>query len=367
MRAKLVVALALVIARPALSQSEGRTRPVPPADSCPRDPIEYHEQQARLEGQPTRPERVPELWQAFMTRMQTLTDVPQLDPSAARRLVDELWADYGDPGINEANQSSIIWFAHDVGSLWDPQRAPPDVCKTLADGLRAFVEAGGGRTCPGEQAVLAAALLALDGETEQTRNLAEDLLADSVDWVYTIEAEPIVQEDVYRTAAACWGEEFYFLVYERLLHHPPSGDPPEQYGKARSLLSRLISGDTSREAEFYDLLRDGTEAALRGCGQSVYDDDLLGRLLVACQRLLLRKPPVAERAARWIDRQLQVIVREKRLTTTLHWKLWTDATEALGPRRTTQGLTRLIQNLAENRGVPEPTRSRLRLLAQSLD
>jgi hypothetical protein len=123
---------------------------------------------------------------------------------------------------------------------------------------------------------------------------------------------------------------------------------PLRYDKALEALAGVLSPEFPDEESFLDSLRNATNAVLRGCGEAAFDDDLSSRLLILYRVLLRRQPGIAEKAAEYMDGQLERFARgTERLRSELHWHQWGQAVAALGLSRMSDGLEKYARWLQE--------------------
>ena len=123
----------------------------------------------------------------------------------------------------------------------------------------------------------------------------------------------------------------------------------------------VLSQEDRDERTFLRDMGKATNAVLRGSGEALFDDDLISRLLILYRGLLRRRPALEEKAAEYIDVQLERLARgAEHLRSEVHWDLWGRAVAALSLKRMSDGLEKYARRLqqAAAAGKLEPPRSK---------
>lgn len=353
----------------------------PPTQSTPRDPWQAAELYRLLEQADPLPVEYPDLWARMRAEQNRLplSRLDQGDPEALRSLICALWADYGTPELNEANQ----WFL--AGAIAEGAEhvaaADPSTRRALAEELLRYLDAGGAAVEPEIPALIGRSLAVLVPEDNEIRNLGEQLVADAVQWEVEIAAirgeKP--SDEVLRCGYDVLGPLFALEAYE-MLEHPPAGPHPACYRRASIAIAAVLDafGQCSAPPSGAELrhlaqrLRAARRLVLRPCGSEETREDLQCRLAVALRTLLRsRRLPADPRILNEINRTLLELLRRHNLSGPRAWRYWADAVLALGPSRISDQLAselnrRLSSARADHALGPDMRNRVLRLSRQRL-
>jgi hypothetical protein len=332
---------------------------IPPTYHAPRERMAWHRE---VENSESLDQLFPEQWQAWWNFMDGLRErglcQQFCDGPSARRLVNALYYDSGNPHVNQANQGFLISWTARMTERWPPDRLLPDARDELLEGLRLYVYAGGGRMDPSTEAALATALKDLAPHDPEIQSVIEDLLSDSIVWADQVGAAIVVQDAIARRARDAWGDGFGDRYTELLIASPPARNKlPKPCQRALELLTLAL------QERLPARIREATEAVLSGCDDDAGDADLLNRLLLA-YRILLQGDDLPQRAASYIDMSLVRLARAtKRLRSARHWELWAGAVRSLGDARMSDELKRSVRGLLKRNDLPEFAREPIQGLA----
>lgn len=335
-------------------------KPLPPRDDWPRTEAEWRAQSKEPWRRIPAAERVPQVWKAVRSHMAAMEQKyigPDVvfDEALADQLVAELWVDHGDPSLNGAVQHCVIDLTREV-LRWPEDRLPPAARDRIAAGLTAFAQSGGGAWMSSFQADLAYTLGQTAPEDADVQLLADDLLADALEWALTVQPN-VRPTDILRICERRWGEEAWWRVHE--IEHAgtlPSESWPESYLKAVAALRAVLDTDGSvrQPAGLLERLRDAERAASVKQRDERLNDDLVCRLLIVYRTLLDRRPRIAFRTAAYIENQLLTLHTKGRLRTDRHWDLWSQAVKALESERLSKRFQRYLRARADKKDLPAP-------------
>lgn len=346
--------------------------PLPENDIWPRTKEEYLTKEAEPHRGVPLPELIPELWKAAWDRMTAMAERYTgpgvvFDDALAEELIAELWMDNGYPALNNGVQHMIVDYMCEV-ARWPQEQLPDSARQRLIAGLMEYVEAGGGRSGPGHGADVAQALGRLGGEQPEVRALADALLVDDLIWAAAVESDTLHEPDilmktVLRACARQGGPSWRLRAYDVLSSAKSPAEPrPRAYEEAVKALRELAEKPAYDGRELNERLRKATAAALVDVKDQRLNDDLLCRLMIACQALLEQRPVIPDRAASYIENQLLLLVSKEHLRTPRHWELWSDATESLGGARMSRRMKRFVQAQLDKKDLAEPQRKALEAL-----
>ena len=351
----------------------------PPTETTPRDPVQAAELYSLLEQAAPLPVEHPHLWEAMRAAQNRLpfAQLDRGDPEALRTLICALWADYGAPELNEAHQ----WFL--AGLIADAAQrvaatADAQTRRTLAEELLRYLDAGGAAVQPAIPALVARSLVNLMPEDNEIRSLAEQLVADAVQWEVEIAAVrgESPDDEVLNCGTAVLGPLFALQAYE-MLESPPAGTQPACYRRACIAIAAVL--DTFEQTmtassqaawrRLCDRLRAARRYVLRPCGSAEVREDLQCRLAVVLRTLLRsRRLPADPQILSEINRALLELLRRQGLSGPRAWRYWADAVLALRAARISHQLAKEIQRQlnrsAARAGLTDAQRDRLMRLAR---
>jgi len=275
------------------------------------------------------------------------------DGALADQLVAELWLDHGDPSLNGAVQHCVIDLTREV-LRWPEDRLPPAARDRIAAGLTAFAQSGGGAWMSAFQADLAYTLGQAAPDDTDVQVLADDLLADALEWALTVQPDERPKA-VLRICERRWGDEAWWRAHEIEVHHViPAEGRPESYDKAVAALRAVLESDASlrQPIGLLERLRDAERAASVKQNDDRLNDDLVCRLLIVYRTLLDRRPRIPFRTSAYIENQLLTLHTKGRLRTDRHWDLWAQAVKALESERLSKRFQRYLRARAEKKDLP---------------
>ncbi len=354
----------------------------PPTETTPRDPGQAAELYSLLEQAAPLPVEHPHLWEAMRAAQNRLpfAELDRGDPEALRTLICALWADYGAPELNEANQ----WFL--AGVIADAAQrvaatADAQTRRALVEELLRYLDAGGAAVQPAIPALVARSLVNLMPEDTEIRSLAEQLVADAVQWEVEIAAVrgESPDDEVLNCGTAVLGPLFALQAYE-MLEGTPAGTQPACYRRACIAIAAVLdtfeqTTTTSSQAAWRrlcDRLRTARRYVLRPCGSAEAREDLQCRFAVVLRTLLRsRRLPADPQILSEINRALLELLRRQSLSGPKAWRYWADAVLALRTARISHQLAREIQRQldrsAARNALTDAQRDRLiRLTRQGL-
>ena len=285
-----------------------------------------------------------------------IDDVVAYDIELSDKLISELYVDVGHPDLNCRAQDYIISAIMDEIEEWPRERLPDQARERLRDGLLEYAAVGGGRCGPTEQANLGEMLDRMVPGDAAARRVAEDLLDDALLWTESLDIE-INRCLVYPDCAAHWGNSFWRRAYETRAGKPVAGSAPGRYHDVVKMLGDVAAGDDKNKLEFKDQVRTATESALADFDDRQIRDDLINRLIIAYDCLLLRRPDVAEPVSEYIDQQLVRLASDPPiLRTDRHWELWSDCVRTLKDRRASSDMLALIESKQDDKFLTDAQR-----------
>lgn len=311
---------------------------LPPTAHLSRDRDEYQAEVQRRENRPNLAERFPEGFAAMREHWNAVhAGGGECDNDVLEQLAAELWTDHGEPELNEANQHYL------VQAVTIAMRRCPDVPaatrRAVADRFLEYLRQGGGRDSPTLQAYLGVMLNMLAPDDAATQQVTRELLEDAAQWAISVDAHPIIRDDVLLNGALVLGESFWLAA-----RMPDDEKMSERCRRIASRIAALLELPEDRPDRLVGEIRNATSAALDGCNDRAAGESLLARLLLVYRVLLERKPEIPERAAAFLDEALLRLARQEgRRLTDQHWSLWREAVRALGVARISDGMQRYIR------------------------
>ena len=339
--------------------------PLPATLTFPRDPEAYQQAVSEAERGETLASRFPQLFGAMRAHWRKVLAPFKAEACSGdyfETILSELWTDYGDPELNEANQWYFLglleWsLSHDCGLNPDP-----GVCERVTEGLLAYYNAGGGRYYPEFEARFAWLLNRVAPQDPAVMQAVADLIDDAVIWAASVGDErPFVWDTIERAGKARYGDVFPIYAYDLIESTTPlPASVPACYQRALKSIRRLASARAGQIAHVRREVRRVIRLIRADCGGTELRRRLVCRLLVTVRVLLDRiRPPGMRRTAE--DVLLELLHNRDCLTSAQEWRLWSDVLEALGPERASgKLLTALSARLKTDDSIPSSQADLLR-------
>jgi len=262
-----------------------------------------------------------DLFEAFMARLETMNEENRAAPTvdSALHLVDQLYDDMGDTGLNRRWQDMVV-----TEILRGANRADldQDTLNVFRDGLLVYVDAGGGASDPFVKIRLARAVATLGGPAyprcdEQAVRLTEEAAA----W-----AEQL-QSDHYIGMVNRYRKNILAIADQKQ-------KSKVELAKAQQEADRVLRALSLGDRPGKDMVERAARLAIVDFGDAAVNEDMIARLLIAYRLRLenrkgLKRPVIAA-----IDNRLLWLADKKtrKLTSKRHWTLWPKAVGAI-PRR----------------------------------
>ncbi|NUQ50563.1 MAG: hypothetical protein HUU27_11700 [Phycisphaerae bacterium] len=274
------------------------------------------------------------------------------DAATVEGMIDELYFDCGDPSLNAAFQHSFVQVVLAPASRWPAERLPDRLRRRLAEGLAEYVGAGGASWVPFARADTAAVMRRLAGDDRDLAAKADEVLSDAVLWADEWgDATPTTMR-TYTVAEREWGSDYRLWAYALANRMPALPDVPDKlpraYAEAVEAINRAMPPEmkaTASRGEWPRRLRDADRLVRVELGSELLESDLAARFLLLL-RAVAEAPEAPAEIAAFVDRALIEVVRDERVKSELHWRLWEGAVRALGHSRVSVPLKQWIQRSA---------------------
>ncbi len=296
-------------------------------------------------------ENFPTMMARLTALRETVAQTAVLDDADVDHLLAELYVDHGHPLLNKGASGLVTDVIGELANQ-PPSKLPDGPRARLAEGFEAFVRAGGGRTAPVDQANAGEVMMSLSGDVQERIALADSLLTDALEWASAVDSK-LALELVNRRCARVWGDSFWIDAADAELPPDFPAQPPKEYWKAIDALRELLGAPELDGREGEKLLRDAARRCDARLGDQRLNDDLLNRLLLTYRVLLRRTPPIPDRLAAEIERDLAKVAREGKLDAEKRWKAWRDATVSLRSARATEAILRTLEKLSRDEQLPQ--------------
>jgi hypothetical protein len=335
---------------------EPEPRTIPPVRVVSAEEARLQEAVARgaRESQPMDPETKAR-FEAYRARMGVLDAA--LEPSAtmetAALLDRELYTDLGVPYLNGRWQDLVV---DSIERVAQQAAAPPEVLDALRQTLLDYKEAGGASANPYVQIGLARALAMYGGpQYPECDRQAVSLCERATAWAQELASEHYIE------IAARGRAEIEQAIGWKQGGVQDYGSAPREVRQALSRFETALRALLLGEQPTSEHVERATTAAAHPLLSGHLEQDPLCRLLGTFRVVLDGQRRTPREVVRAIDSRLLWLARDSgRLTTGDRWKLWGEATAALG-NRASKDLERFVH--ATNKRPPNEVVARATTVA----